>query len=1011
VLCYELVAKRNRNYTLHFVNDAVAETDVPTTLVDLIKQRRRWLNGTFFALIYVLLGFPRLLSRSSHSIWRQIALTLQFIFNFGGMLISWFGIGSLFLSFFLIYKLAFEQVGPAAGSAIMWAFSSTFMIIVLAQLLLALGNKPHEVARVYYVLAMGMGVIMYFSIVLSAWHLGQGNLPIIVLVAASSSFFVYGVCSALHWRLDVIVLSIAQYMFMLPTFVTSFAIYSFSNLQDISWGTREGGLRRQGVEEIKAGDEKEDRRLYDADDNISGSDWEGSEYSSDEEEEARARLAAAVQPGGYPQGGYEGGWAVPVQPQFAQHGYQQQQVPFAQQPGYGAAAARPAEAVSSPVEMLAGDPTSDSKAAYMGGGAPLPGGGVAPAVGPRMSQAGAGVGMEGVDMMVPATPDAPGPRRAQFALPSVSYESSEEKVKVTGGVTEILFRDDDADGEVDTDSEAEELAGQAMAEAARRAEAAQLVSDNDRRLRIYEKEKEELRMKFIGFRTRIMVLWMFCNWFAVTALLNWQRINDFAYVVAYLAFFSLSYRAFGAVWYMVEKYFKRFWGAACSPWCCIRCCWEVHRSAKFDNVENLTGVKRAVAQGYTNDDDDQSWISDGSVERRAEERWGRWSDVGDPDDSDQEDDDDGAMVDDTMAPEAKTGVFSAEVTDAGLAGGAVGLADEDDDGDSVVDLAEQLRDAEAATSSALAQIQALDGKPVKGGSEATDLEQELRDAEAATASALARIQALDGKGGSEATDLERELREAEAATSSAMHKMDALRGTSGVARQEEEEEEMVDISALIADGNSAAGSALASVDALGRALGSSHGLRTEGASRSSAKRLTTRGSAEAWPETPHGTAGTTTTQSGEVRVTTTMTTTTTTTRHDHHHESSSSSAWQQVNPAGVAESPSELVAAAAASARSREAHPAEAIDEDDDDDDDDDDDMVDLSAMLREANAATASAIDSVDALRNNSTPSRGLGAEARRSARTSVSSHTSGGTLDPSAAVAAAVSHGEHED
>lgn len=230
VLCYELVAKRRRNYTLHFVNDAVAETDIPTTLVDLIKQRRRWLNGTFFALVYVLLGFPKLLRRSDHSIIRRLVLTLQFVINFTLMIIAWFGIGSLFLSFFLIYTLSFQQVGDSAGGAIMWVFSSSFMIIILAQLLLALGNRPDEVARVYYSTSVGLGVIMYFSIVLSAWHLSSGKLNIVVLFAAASSFAVYALCSALFWRLDVATASIMQYLFMLPTFGTTFAVYSFANL-------------------------------------------------------------------------------------------------------------------------------------------------------------------------------------------------------------------------------------------------------------------------------------------------------------------------------------------------------------------------------------------------------------------------------------------------------------------------------------------------------------------------------------------------------------------------------------------------------------------------------------------------------------------------------------------------------------------------------------------------------------------------------------------------------------
>ena len=38
VLCFELLAKENRTWTLHFVTGAVAETDVPETLLELLKQ-------------------------------------------------------------------------------------------------------------------------------------------------------------------------------------------------------------------------------------------------------------------------------------------------------------------------------------------------------------------------------------------------------------------------------------------------------------------------------------------------------------------------------------------------------------------------------------------------------------------------------------------------------------------------------------------------------------------------------------------------------------------------------------------------------------------------------------------------------------------------------------------------------------------------------------------------------------------------------------------------------------
>lgn len=80
VLCLEIVAKKGCAYRLEFVKEAVAEADPVTKLTGLMKQRRRWLNGTFFAQLYALGNMGRIWTESAHSLGRKLALTLEFFY-------------------------------------------------------------------------------------------------------------------------------------------------------------------------------------------------------------------------------------------------------------------------------------------------------------------------------------------------------------------------------------------------------------------------------------------------------------------------------------------------------------------------------------------------------------------------------------------------------------------------------------------------------------------------------------------------------------------------------------------------------------------------------------------------------------------------------------------------------------------------------------------------------------------------------------------------------------------
>ena len=91
ILCFELVTKRNCHWVLQYVKQSSAETDVPNEIAELVMQRRRWLNGSFFAAIYALVHCFDVW-RSDHSFIRKIMFHVEFLYQTISMIFSWFAI-------------------------------------------------------------------------------------------------------------------------------------------------------------------------------------------------------------------------------------------------------------------------------------------------------------------------------------------------------------------------------------------------------------------------------------------------------------------------------------------------------------------------------------------------------------------------------------------------------------------------------------------------------------------------------------------------------------------------------------------------------------------------------------------------------------------------------------------------------------------------------------------------------------------------------------------------------
>lgn len=160
------------------MNTAIATTDIPSNLNILIRQRRRWLNGSFFAGLYAMKEWSRLYTESGHSFGRKLLLTCQLVYL------------SVNLSPVHAMELTRSHDAHASRQYVpyvcycserrVWepirdhvlserhlshrdGHSSTFFSFLEPQFIYALGNDPRDNKEVYRISYIAYGSLLLFT--------------------------------------------------------------------------------------------------------------------------------------------------------------------------------------------------------------------------------------------------------------------------------------------------------------------------------------------------------------------------------------------------------------------------------------------------------------------------------------------------------------------------------------------------------------------------------------------------------------------------------------------------------------------------------------------------------------------------------------------------------------------------------------------------------------------------------------------------------------------------------
>ncbi|KII92534.1 glycosyltransferase family 2 protein [Plicaturopsis crispa FD-325 SS-3] len=247
ILCFELIAKSNSSWVLKYVKGAIGETDVPDSLPEFISQRRRWLNGSFFAATYAIAHVGQIL-RSGHSLGRKVVLMCETVYNIINLVFNWFSLGNFYLFFVVLTSSLEAPVFKITGIKYVNSMIQYFMAcMIIACFLFSMGNKPQASRWKYKLTSIMLAVAMLYLIVCSALvaiqAAAQGGAAYnVMLLSLTITYGVYLFSSILAFDPWHMITSFIPYILMSPTYINILNIYAFSNLDDISWGTKQDSV-------------------------------------------------------------------------------------------------------------------------------------------------------------------------------------------------------------------------------------------------------------------------------------------------------------------------------------------------------------------------------------------------------------------------------------------------------------------------------------------------------------------------------------------------------------------------------------------------------------------------------------------------------------------------------------------------------------------------------------------------------------------------------------------------
>lgn len=253
ILSLGIYCQPKSSFYLKYIPDAGARTDPMKTHTDLMKQRRRWINSSLFAFLYVFKNYYFNASESSHNCWdRYFKLNLSMILALLSFATSYF---TPSIYFYVLYTTIYQlDITSLTVSYIARVVALVYVIVCLVAIAGGLAGSvwtkhAHHISRIFSFITFALLFLVSYNIIVIYLNLNTTGVDttsftqMSILVMIIVNIFGFFLLLLLHMptHCDLVcklMADVFSYWYYQGAYAQTMVMHSFCNVDDVSWGTK-----------------------------------------------------------------------------------------------------------------------------------------------------------------------------------------------------------------------------------------------------------------------------------------------------------------------------------------------------------------------------------------------------------------------------------------------------------------------------------------------------------------------------------------------------------------------------------------------------------------------------------------------------------------------------------------------------------------------------------------------------------------------------------------------------